>query len=77
MVIMLDHCWNERVSAPPFFNYIYSFVPAQIYLFGPGFIRINDSATEGLLIWTLLRMTGHRLTYPLVPAELISNSPHS
>ena len=48
MVIMLDHCWNERVSSQPFCIIIILIVPAQIFLFGAGFIWINDSATERL-----------------------------
>ena len=46
MVIMLDHCWNEKVDAQPFFIIIILDVPAQIFLFGWGFIWIGDSATE-------------------------------
>ena len=48
MVIMLDHCLNERVGAQPFFIIIILVVPAQIFLFGARFIWINDSATERL-----------------------------
>ena len=48
MVIMADHCWNERVGAQPLFIKIIFVVPAQIFLFGVGFIWIDDSATERL-----------------------------
>ena len=48
MVIMLDHCWNERVSAQPVFIKVIRVVSAHIFLFSTGFIWINDSATERL-----------------------------
>ena len=48
MEIMLDRCWNKRVRAQPFFIIIILVFHAQIFLFGSGFILINDSATERL-----------------------------
>ena len=45
---MLDHWWNERVGAQPFFIIIILVLFAEIFLYGAGFIRINDSVTERL-----------------------------
>ena len=49
MVIMLDHCFMEREGkCSTLLDLIILVVPAQIFLFGAGFIWIKDSATEKL-----------------------------
>ena len=72
MVIMLDPCWNERVSAQPFFYYNYSCCPCPNIFIWRG-VYLDQPATERLWILTLVRMMGHHLTYPLVPAVIQHN----
>ena len=51
MVIVLDHCWNERVSAQPFLIITILDVPAQKYFY----------SAQGLFGSTILLFTDQRL----------------